>query len=51
MRVSLLLQDLFYEDPSVLLIDLHQDNVWPGSGALDETGAGATDVFQEGQEH
>lgn len=34
-------QDLFYDDPSVLLIDLHQEHVWPGSGALDETGAGA----------
>ena len=33
-------QDCFYADPSVLLIDLHQAGVWPGSGAVEETGAG-----------
>ena len=33
-------QDCFYGDPSVLFIDLHQAGVWPGSGALHETGAG-----------
>ncbi|KAI7838657.1 hypothetical protein COHA_007583 [Chlorella ohadii] len=34
-------QDLFYDDPSVLFVDLHQEHVWPGSGALEETGTGA----------
>ena len=32
--------DLFYDDDSVLMIDMHEDGVWPGSGQLQETGAG-----------
>ena len=32
--------DLFYDDDSVLMIDMHEDGVWPGSGLLSETGAG-----------
>ena len=32
--------DLFYEDDSVLMIDMHEDGVWPGSGLLEETGSG-----------
>jgi acetoin utilization deacetylase AcuC-like enzyme len=32
--------DIFYEDPSVLFIDLHKQGVWPGTGSLEETGAG-----------
>ncbi|EFN52933.1 hypothetical protein CHLNCDRAFT_137274 [Chlorella variabilis] len=39
-------QDCFWADPSVLLLDLHQEGVWPGSGAAEEAeagpGAGAT---------
>lgn len=27
-------QDLFYGDPSVLFIDMHQHDVWPGSGQV-----------------
>ena len=27
-------QDIFYEDPSVLFIDMHQLDVWPGSGQV-----------------
>ncbi|GAB4821327.1 hypothetical protein N2152v2_008373 [Parachlorella kessleri] len=34
-------QDIFYEDPSVLFVDIHQANVWPESGSLEEAGAGA----------
>ncbi|KAI3424719.1 hypothetical protein D9Q98_008108 [Chlorella vulgaris] len=34
-------QAIFWEDPSVLLVDIHQADVWPGSGGLEETGAGA----------
>ncbi|KAK9828772.1 hypothetical protein WJX72_002008 [[Myrmecia] bisecta] len=34
-------QDLFYDDPSVLMIDVHEDRVWPGTGQLAETGSGA----------
>ena len=33
-------QDLFYDDPSVLFVDLHEQDVWPGSGQIPETGAG-----------
>lgn len=33
-------QAIFWEDPSVLLVDIHQADVWPGSGGLEETGAG-----------
>ena len=32
--------DLFYDDDSVLMIDMHEDGVWPGSGQLEETGTG-----------
>ncbi|MFI5022226.1 MAG: class II histone deacetylase [Alphaproteobacteria bacterium] len=35
-------QAVFYEDPSVLTISLHQDNLFPpNSGSLSENGAGA----------
>ncbi|MDK3018888.1 class II histone deacetylase [Pseudodonghicola flavimaris] len=35
-------QAIFYDDPSVLTISLHQDNLFPpDSGAIDETGSGA----------
>ncbi len=33
-------QDIFYSDPSVLFISIHQSPFYPGSGALRETGAG-----------
>jgi acetoin utilization protein AcuC len=34
--------EYFYEDPTVLLIDLHQDprTVYPGTGFVDQTGSG-----------
>lgn len=34
-------QDIFYADPSVMLIDVHQADVWPGSGGEGEAGEGA----------
>ena len=34
-------QDIFYEDPSVLFISLHQYPFWPGTGSRNERGAGA----------
>ncbi len=34
-------QDIFYADPSVMFISIHQSPLYPGSGALAETGAGA----------
>ena len=34
-------QDLFYGDPSVLFIDMHEQDVWPGSGQAEERGEGA----------
>ena len=35
-------QDIFYGDPSVLFVSLHQDDLYPtGSGALEQTGSGA----------
>jgi acetoin utilization deacetylase AcuC-like enzyme len=34
-------QAIFYEDPSVLAVSLHQHPHWPYSGAADETGTGA----------
>ena len=37
---SLDTQDLFYEDDSVLFIDMHQNEVWPGSGHVNESGRG-----------
>jgi len=33
-------QDIFYDDPSVLFASTHQMPLYPGSGALNETGAG-----------
>ena len=35
-------QDIFYEDPSVLYISVHQDplTLYPGTGFIDETGSG-----------
>lgn len=41
----LCMQDLFYEDDSVLFIDMHQHEVWPGSGHVNESGRGAGDGF------
>lgn len=34
-------QDAFYDDPRVLFISLHQRNHYPGTGHVDEIGAGA----------
>ena len=34
-------QDIFYESPDVLFVSLHQFPAYPGTGAVDETGAGA----------
>ena len=34
-------QDIFYADPSVMFISIHQSPFYPGTGALGETGAGA----------
>ncbi len=34
-------QEIFYRDPRVLYVSLHQWPFYPGTGALDETGAGA----------
>ncbi|MDQ2622549.1 MAG: histone deacetylase, partial [Actinomycetota bacterium] len=33
-------QDILYDDPSVLFISMHQWPLYPGTGWLDETGAG-----------
>jgi len=33
-------QEIFYEDPSVLYVSLHQWPFYPGSGSAEETGAG-----------
>ncbi len=33
-------QDIFYNDPRVLYVSLHQSPLYPGTGALEETGAG-----------
>ncbi len=33
-------QDIFYDDPTVLFASTHQMPLYPGSGALNETGAG-----------
>jgi len=38
-------QDAFYEDPSVLFISTHQFPYYPGSGALEEVGAGAGEGY------
>jgi acetoin utilization deacetylase AcuC-like enzyme len=34
-------QDIFYTDPSVMFMSTHQYPWYPGTGAVDETGAGA----------
>ena len=34
-------QDIFYRDPTVFFVSLHQSPFYPGSGALDEVGTGA----------
>ena len=34
-------QDIFYEDPSVYFLSLHQSPWYPGTGAAEERGAGA----------
>jgi acetoin utilization deacetylase AcuC-like enzyme len=34
-------QDIFYADPRVLYVSLHEWPLYPGTGALDETGTGA----------
>ena len=34
-------QDIFYEDPRVLYVSLHEWPLYPGTGALDDVGAGA----------
>lgn len=36
-------QDIFYEDPRVLFVSLHQSPLYPGTGRLAERGAGAGD--------
>ena len=33
-------QDIFYADPSVMLVSIHQSPLYPGTGALSETGTG-----------
>lgn len=38
-------QDLFYEDATVLFIDMHQHEVWPGSGHASESGRGAGEGY------
>jgi acetoin utilization deacetylase AcuC-like enzyme len=34
-------QDAFYDDPRVLFVSMHQQHHYPGTGDVDETGAGA----------
>ena len=36
-------QDIFYDDPRVLYVSMHEWPLYPGTGALDEVGAGAGD--------
>lgn len=38
-------QAMFYEDPSVLFVSLHQHPLWPGSGMANERGCGAGEGF------
>jgi acetoin utilization deacetylase AcuC-like enzyme len=38
-------QDVFYEDPSVYFLSLHQWPHWPGTGAASERGAGAGEGY------
>lgn len=35
-------QDIFYNDPTVLFIDIHRDGVWPGTGLISDSGASGT---------
>jgi len=36
-------QEIFYADPSVLFVSLHQDDLYPkGFGTLEQRGAGST---------
>ena len=44
-KTALCLQDLFYGDNSMLFIDIHQHEVWPGSGHVNESGQGAGDGY------
>jgi acetoin utilization deacetylase AcuC-like enzyme len=37
-------QAVFWEDGSVLFFDTHQDPWYPGTGAVDESGAGVNAV-------
>jgi len=39
------IQDIHYEDPSVLYVSLHQWPLYPGTGAVDETGGGDGEGF------
>lgn len=34
-------QEIFYEDPSVLFLSTHEEGNYPGTGAIEEIGAGA----------
>jgi acetoin utilization deacetylase AcuC-like enzyme len=34
-------QDIFYDDPSVLYVSMHEWPLYPGTGRLDDVGAGA----------
>ena len=45
LKAALCLQDLFYGDDSVLFIDIHQAEVWPGSGHVNESGQDAGDGY------
>lgn len=38
-------QDVFYDDPSVFFLSLHQSPHYPGTGAASETGAGPGEGF------
>lgn len=38
-------QDALYDDPSVLFVSSHQTGLFPGTGAIDETGVGAGEGF------
>ena len=33
-------QEIFDDDPEVLVVDLHQEDHWPGGGGLESTGSG-----------
>ena len=32
--------DIFYDDPEVLMIDMHEADVWPHTGHIDRKGRG-----------